>query len=105
MADMDFSLRDRGLGGCALAHIFKFTNIGFPKDQWFKAVGRGAKLTQKRKDKAKAPTAPPSRRYYADAQNFSRSRLRAGLLAYFFGRTESFIAFPTRNFSVVFAGI
>jgi len=27
------------------------------------------------------------------------------LSAYFFGRTESFIAFPTRNFSVVFAGI
>ena len=45
MADMDFSLRDRRLGGCALAHIFKFTNIGFPKDQWLKAVGRGAKLT------------------------------------------------------------
>ena len=54
--------------------------------------------------KGKAPTMPPGGDTTPTLNTFAKSS-ESRLLAYFFGRTESFIAFPTRNFSVVFAGI
>ncbi len=56
-------------------------------------------------EKEKAPTVPPISETLRRRQILSRRGLKVGLFDYFFGRTESFIALPTRNFSVVLAGI
>lgn len=47
----------------------------------------------------------PSRKGTMPVAGLFRESLETRYVCYFRGRTESFIALPTRNFSVVFAGI